>query len=146
MKPLTSALITLALLFCWMVNGYADRLYTWTDAKGVTHITQDPPPATAKSVDSIDYSPQPTQPVRRSTGSDQTNQQQGNLDQGSGQSGSDSGSGFTSGDEAKEVQYEGDSYRRTLLRYEIKHKILDDNEPVKKSDLPVRVQPRSGKK
>ena len=146
MKPLKAAFITLALLFCWMVNGYADRLYTWTDAKGVTHVTQDPPPDTAKSVDTIDYSPQPTQPVRRLTGSDQTNQQQGNLDQGSGQSGSDSASGFTSGDEAKEVQYEGDSYRRTLLRYEIKHKILDDNEPVKKSDLPVRVQPRSGKK
>ena len=146
MKPLKAALITLALLFCWMVNGYADRLYTWTDAKGVTHITQDPPPATAKSVDSIDYSPQPTQPVRRSTGSDQTNQQQGNQDQGGGQSGSDSGSGFTSGDEAKEVQYEGDSYRRTLLRYEIKHKLLDNNEPVKGDDLPVRVQPHPRKR
>jgi len=43
-KPLKAAFITLALLFCWMVNGYADRLYTWTDAKGVTPITQDPAP------------------------------------------------------------------------------------------------------
>lgn len=39
MKPLKVALITLVFLFCWMGNGYADRLCTWTDAKGVTHIT-----------------------------------------------------------------------------------------------------------
>ena len=49
---------------------------------------------------------------------------------------------FTSGDEGDDVQYDGDSYRRTLLRYEIKHKLLDDNEPVKGGDLPVKVQPR----
>ena len=131
MKLFKATLPMSALLLFGVVNGYADRLYTWTEAKGVTHITQVPPPDTAKAVDTIDYSPQPNQPVRRSTGSDQTNQQQGNLDQGSGQSGSDSGSGFTSGDEAKEVQYEGDSYRRTLLRYEIKHKILDEHESEK---------------
>jgi len=131
MQPLKTAFITLALLFFWMVNGYADRLYTWTDGKGVTHITQEPPPDTAKAVDTIDYSPQPNQPVRRSTGGDQTNQQQGNLDQGGGQSGMDSGTSLTSGDDTKEIQYDGDSYRRTLLRYEIKHKILDDNETEK---------------
>jgi len=138
-KPLKAASIALALLFCWMVNGYADRLYTWTDAKGVTHITQDPPPDTAKAVDTIDYSPQPNQPVRRPTANDLTNQQQGNLVQGSGQSEIESGSGLTSEDDTKEIQYDGDSYRRTLLRYEIKHKILDDNKPVKERDLPVKV-------
>jgi len=146
MKLFKAVLLMSALLLFWVVNSYADRLYTWTDAKGVTHITQDPPPDTAKAGDTIDYSPQPNQPVRRSTMNDQTNQQQGNLDQGGGQAGSDSGSSFTSGDEQKDVQYEGDSYRRTLLRYEIKHKILDDNEPLKGGDLPVRVQPRSGKR
>ena len=116
MKPLRAAFIALALLFCWMVNGYADRLYTWTDAKGVTHITQDPPPDTAKAVDTIDYSSQPNQPVLRPTANDLTSQQQGNLVPGSGQSGTDSGSGLTSGDDTREIQYEGDSYRRTLLR------------------------------
>jgi hypothetical protein len=146
MKSLKAASITLMLLFCWMVNAYADRLYTWTDAKGVTHITQDPPPDTAKPVDTIDYSPQPNQPVSRSTGSDQAIQQQGNLGQGGERSGNDSGSGFTSADEGKDVQYDGDSYRRTLLRYEIKHKILDDNEPVIERDLPVKVQPHLRKR
>ena len=70
MKLFKAALITAGLLLCWVVNGYADRLYTWTDAKGVTHITQDPPPDTAKVVDTIDYSPQPNQPAHRSTASD----------------------------------------------------------------------------
>lgn len=129
-----------------MVNGNADRLYTWTDAKGVTHITQDPPTDNAKAVDAIDYSPQPNQPTRRSTGSDQTNQQQGNLVQGGGQSGRDSGTGLTSADDTKDIQYDGDSYRRTLLRYEKKHKTLDDNEPVKERDLPVKVQPHPRKR
>ena len=34
----------------------ADRLYTWTDEKGVSHVTQHPPPASAKNKDVIDYS------------------------------------------------------------------------------------------
>lgn len=131
MKPLKAAFITLALLFCWMVNGYADRLYTWTDSKGVTHITQDPPPDTAKAVDTIDYVPQPNQPVRRPPTNDLTNQQRENPDQGKGQSKDEPDSRLTPGDETKDIQYDGDSYRRTLLRYEIKHKILDDHEPGK---------------
>ena len=144
MKLFKAALIMLALLLCWVVNGYADRLYTWTDAKGVTHITQDPPPDTAKAVDTIDYSPQPIQPVHRSTARDQTNQQQGNLDQGGRQTGSGSGAGFASGDAGNDVQYqyEGGPYRQTLRRYERRGERLDDNEPGKKGDLPVRVQPR----
>jgi len=142
MKLFNAALIMLALLLCGVVTGYADRLYTWTDAKGVTHITQDPPPDTAKAVDTIDYSPQPNPPVRRSTASDRTNQQQGNLNQGGGQSGSGSDSGFASGGEGNDVQYDGTSYRRTLLRYEIEHKLLDNNEPGKVGDLPGRRQPR----
>ena len=148
MKLFKATLPMSALLLFGVVNGYADRLYTWTEAKGVTHITQVPPPDTAKAVDTIDYSPQPNQPVRRSTGSDQTNQQQGNLVQGSGQSQSGSGGDFASGDEENDIQYqyEGGPYRRTLLRNEIKHKLLDNNEPVKGDDLPVRVQPHPRKR
>ena len=144
MKLFKVALIMLALLLCWVVNGYADRLYTWTDAQGVTHISQDPPPDTAKAVDTIDYLPQPNQPVRRSTASDQTNQQQGNLDQGGGQSGRGSGGDFASGNYENDVQYqyEGGPYRQTPRRYEGRSEWLDNNEPGKKGDLPVRTQPR----
>jgi len=146
MRTLKTAFIALALMFCWMLNGYADRLYTWTDAQGLTHITQEPPPASAKAVDTIDYSPQPNQSVQKPTEDEPTNQQPENLVQGSEQSGADSGSGLTSGDDTNDIQYEGDSYRRTLLRYEIKHKILDDNEPVKGGALPGKVQPHSRKR
>jgi hypothetical protein len=143
MKLFKAALIMFALLLCWVVNGYADRLYTWTDAKGVTHITQDPPPDTAKAVDTIDYSPQPNQPVRQSTASDRPNQQQGNPNQGGGQSGSGTGGNFASGNEENDVQYqyEGGSYRQTLRQYERRGERLDNNEQGKKGDLPVRVHP-----
>jgi hypothetical protein len=142
MKLFKAALIMLALLLCWAVNGYADRLYTWTDAQGMTHITQDPPPDTAQVVDTIDYLPQPNQPVYRSTASDRTNQQQENLDQGAGQSRSGSDSGYASGDVGNDVQYGGDSYRQTLRRYMIEHKLLDNNEPGEVDDLLERMQPR----
>ena len=36
--------------------GFADRLYTWTDEKGVSHVTRHPPPAGAKNKDVVEYS------------------------------------------------------------------------------------------
>jgi hypothetical protein len=38
------------------MQGLADRLYTWTDDKGVSHITKTPPPAGARKGDIIEYS------------------------------------------------------------------------------------------
>jgi hypothetical protein len=148
MKLFNAALIMFALLLCWVVNGYADRLYTWTDAKGVTHITQDPPPDAAKAVDTIDYSPQPNQPVRRSTASDRPNQQQGNPNQGGEQAGSGVSTGIASGDAGDNIEYDytGDPYRRTLRQYERRGERFDNNEPGKEGDLPVRVQPRPRKR
>jgi len=148
MKLFKTAHIILAIWLCLVLNGYADRLYTWTDAKGVTHITQDPPPDTAKAVDTIDYSPQPNQPVRRSTASDRPNQQQGNPNQGGEQAGSGVSTGIASGDAGDNIEYDytGDPYRRTLRQYERRGERLDNNEPGKEGDLPVRVQPRPRKR
>lgn len=42
----------------------ADKLYTWTDANGVTHITQTPPPANAKLRDIIPYEPRTQAEIR----------------------------------------------------------------------------------
>lgn len=36
----------------------ADELYTWTDSKGVTHITRTPPPPNARQKEVIQYTPQ----------------------------------------------------------------------------------------
>jgi hypothetical protein len=36
----------------------ADELYTWTDSKGVTHISRTPPPPNARHQEVIEYTPQ----------------------------------------------------------------------------------------
>jgi hypothetical protein len=38
---------------------YADRLYTWEDDKGVTHITKEPPPQKTKLIDTMDFTVTP---------------------------------------------------------------------------------------
>jgi hypothetical protein len=122
------------------VHGYADLLYTWTDAKGVTHITQDPPPDTAKGIDTFYYSPQPNQPIRPSTANDQPNQEQGNPNQGSEQTGSSVGTGDAYGDSGNtttEFGYSSDSYGRSLRQYEKRGARLD-NGPGKVGDRPGR--------
>lgn len=91
---------------CWVLNGYADRLYTGTDARGVTHITQDPPPDAAKAANTIDYSPQPNQPVHQLTASDRPNQQQGNPNQGGGQARSSVSTGIATGDAGENIEYD----------------------------------------
>lgn len=45
-----------AVLAVMPVQGHADRLYTWTDDQGVSHITKHPPPADAKRKDVLEYS------------------------------------------------------------------------------------------
>ncbi|UCF90251.1 MAG: DUF4124 domain-containing protein [Desulfobacterales bacterium] len=42
-------------------NALADKLYTWTDEKGHLHITDEPPPHTAKVRDVIEYAPRSLQ-------------------------------------------------------------------------------------
>jgi len=36
----------------------ADEIYTWTDSKGVTHISRTPPPPNARHQEVIEYTPQ----------------------------------------------------------------------------------------
>jgi hypothetical protein len=60
-KIITVALLTVGF---WMHGAYADRLYTWTDDKGVIHITKQPPPQKAKADNVIDYTPQTTEQIR----------------------------------------------------------------------------------
>lgn len=49
--------ITLILLFLANAELSADRLYTWTDAKGNLHITEHPPPEASKTRDVMTYKP-----------------------------------------------------------------------------------------
>ena len=57
MKNLLYPIITLLVMGIISAGAGADSIYTWTDAKGQTHITQEPPPPGAKLKDTIDYVP-----------------------------------------------------------------------------------------
>jgi hypothetical protein len=57
----------------WCSTGYADRLYTWQDDKGVTHITKEPPPQKTKMIDTMDYKATPAQ-MNQTTGKQVSNE------------------------------------------------------------------------
>ena len=50
--------ISLMLLLFVTAELSADKLYTWTDEKGILHITATPPPKTARTKDVMTYKPQ----------------------------------------------------------------------------------------
>jgi len=67
MKFLIMLAIVGVVIFNWCSKGYADRLYTWEDDKGVTHITKEPPPQKTKMIDTMDYKVKPAQ-MNQTTG------------------------------------------------------------------------------
>ncbi len=48
----------LIVVFLFAATVPADELYTWTDSKGVTHISRTPPPPNARHKEVIEYTPQ----------------------------------------------------------------------------------------
>jgi len=48
----------------------ADKLYTWTDAKGILHISKDPPPPTARTQNVMTYQPQTEVPIQKNEGAE----------------------------------------------------------------------------
>jgi hypothetical protein len=144
MKLSKTALITFGLLLCCAIDGHADRIYTWKDSKGVTHITQEPPPETAKLIDVLDYSAQPEPATPQPAARAGSNQQQGNPNQGGGQAGSGFSTGSASGDAEDNIEYDydGDPYRRALRMYQRRAERLDNNEPIREGERPERIQPR----
>ena len=78
MKPLNLLLYLLvaAAVTATGMQVFADRLYTWTDEKGVSHITKDPPPASAKRKSVVEYSHRTHAEQKAAAG----RQQQGSLE------------------------------------------------------------------
>ena len=74
MKLFKIVLFTILISGFWLLTGSADRLYTWKDKNGVTHISEEPPPENARLKDVIDYKPDAT-PLRQQIPTDQ--QQEG---------------------------------------------------------------------
>ena len=50
-------LILLILLWVWWAGPVSADIYRWTDANGVTHFSNEPPPAGAKVLDKIEETP-----------------------------------------------------------------------------------------
>jgi ribonuclease D len=48
----------LIVVFLFAATVPADELYTWTDSKGVTHISRTPPPPNTRHKEVIEYTPQ----------------------------------------------------------------------------------------
>jgi Domain of unknown function (DUF4124) len=133
MKLFKTVFITFGLLFCFAIDGSTDSIYTWVDSKGVTHITQAPPPQAVKSIGVMNYSEQPEPPAPQPPTSGDRNQHQGNPNQGGGQAASGSSTGITSGDVGDNVEVDSsdDPYRRTLRQYERRGDLLDNTEPIR---------------
>ena len=64
-------------------TAHADRLYTWEDDKGVTHITKEPPPQKTKLIDTVDYTVSPAQ-KNQATGKQVSNEGESSQLQRSG--------------------------------------------------------------
>lgn len=64
MKVLSGFLIVMTAIFFSHQEGSADRLYHWVDAKGVTHLSQEPPPQDGKLLETMEYSVSKDKPVK----------------------------------------------------------------------------------
>jgi hypothetical protein len=58
-------LLFIGIACVWPTFAGAGKIYTWTDAKGVTHITETPPPSGKKIDTVIDYTPKPADEDRQ---------------------------------------------------------------------------------
>ena len=128
--------IILGLVICgWSSHLSADSVYTWTDAKGQTHITQDPPPQGAKLKDTIEYVPkaQRTEKTERApAGFEATTPRTSSRSRG--------GDAMTEDDQRK-VYYDRDGgrYTRRAIRSERQEQGIEKPEPRPK---PVRKRHR----
>ncbi len=59
MKSLIMLTIAGVVMSFWCPVGHADRLYTWEEDSGVTHISKEPPPQKTKLIDIMDYTSHP---------------------------------------------------------------------------------------
>jgi len=54
-KLLSIFLIAAIALFSWYSSGSAERLHHWTDSKGVTHLSREPPPEDGQLIEIMEY-------------------------------------------------------------------------------------------
>jgi len=105
----------------WTLNGYADRLYSWVDEKGVVHISKNPPPPSVELIDIMDY--------KNGTAPPANQKQQKDLNRtDAGESGKASDKTGTGEDIEDDVYYDsrGDRYTRREIKQERKERRQED--------------------
>ena len=135
MNPLKILTIAGVILFIWCPTGHADRLYTWEDDKGVTHISKDPPPQNTKLIDIRDYTVTPAQ-KNQTTSKQVSNEGESSKLQRSGTQKRRKASGATGTTEEvdeevdEDVYYDSDGgrYTRRAIIHEIREKLEDRRE------------------
>ena len=137
---LTTAAVVMSIL---CPAGHADRLYTWEDDKGVTHISKDPPPQKTKLIDTMDYKPQPAN-KNQATGKQVSDEGESSQPQRVGTQGEGKASQATATTEDvdEDVYYDGDRYRRRKIRPERREERGESDRPAEK---PQRRQPHRRK-
>ena len=137
---LTTAAVVMSIL---CPAGHADRLYTWEDDKGVTHISKDPPPQKTKLIDTMDYKPQPAN-KNQATGKQVSDEGESSQPQRVGTQGEGKASQATATTEDvdEDVYYDGDRYRRRKIRPERRE---ERGESDRSAEKPQRRQPHRRK-
>jgi len=73
--------MSLTLLLFVTAELSADKLYTWTDEKGNLHITEDPSPQNAKTMDVMTYQPQTEAQIQKNEADQRRQERQYQGDQ-----------------------------------------------------------------
>ena len=123
-----------AVISIWCPTGHADRLYTWEDDNGVTHISKEPPPQKTKLIDIMDYTVSPAQ-KNQATSKQVSNEGESSKLQRSGTQKRRKASGATGTTEEvdEDVYYDSDGgrYTRRAIRHEIREKLENRRENVR---------------
>ena len=118
----------------WCSIGYADRLYTWEDDKGITHITKEPPPQKTKLIDTMDYTVTPTQ-MNQTTGEQVLDEDERSQPRQVGTQKRKKAleATETTEDVDEDVYYDSDGgrYTRRAIRHEIREKLENSRENVR---------------
>jgi hypothetical protein len=138
MNPLKMLTIAGVILFTWYSTAHADRLYTWEDDKGVTHISKEPPPQKTKLIDITDYTESPAQ-KNQATSKQVSNEGESSKLQRSGTQKRRKASGATGTTEEvdeevdEDIYYDSDGgrYTRRAIRHEIREKLENRGEDVR---------------
>jgi hypothetical protein len=139
MNPLKMLTIAGVILFIWCSTAHADRLYTWEDDKGVTHISKEPPPQKTKLIDIMDYREAPAsknQAISKQVSKEsESSQPQRMGTQGEGKASQATG---TTEDVDEDLYYDGDRNRR-------REKRENRGESDRSAEKPQRRQPHRRK-